>query len=434
MQVRHCVRFGVRRLRRLAAFFASFGLALNVGMASASADPLAPVVGCGQTLAASVKLTTDLVNCPADGLVIGADGITVDLNGHTIGGTNAAASEGIADDGHGGVVITNGTIRDFFVNGVGLRHAPASRVRDLTVRQIGAGGGVGVFSAGLLVSDSPSVRVENTTVVNNVQSFESDGIVVNRSPDTRLQGNRLNQNSWDGLFVLASPNARVIDNTTDGNANNGMEVNSNSESTWVVDNVASGNGNIGIAAGAMHRARIVGNTAAANGLTANAQDTGLFFFDLHDSLISGNRANRNAVGIDLFGGQHGSDHNRVVDNTTNDNTVVGLVIDSGQDGSVATSANDNTVVGNVADRNQGPFNVGAGLAVFGTGNELRANVTDANIGDGIAVSVAGNSLTDNTANTNGGHGINTGSGTIDGGHNRARDNRLQPQCVGLTCS
>jgi hypothetical protein len=184
----------------------------------------------------------------------------------------------------------------------------------------------------------------------------------------------------------------------------------------------------------MHRARIIGNTAAANGFIPNAQDSGLFFFDLHDSLISGNRANRNVAGIDLFGGLHGSDHNRVVGNTTSDNSVVGLVIDSGQDGSVATSANDNVVVGNVADRNHGPFNVGAGLAVFGTGNELRANVTTANIGDGIAVFVAGNAVIDNTANTNGGHGINTVSGTLDGGHNRARANHLEPQCVGLTCS
>jgi hypothetical protein len=421
-------------LRRIVALVATFGLALAVGVAPAVAHPLAAVVDCGQTIASSVKLATDLVNCPADGLVIGADGITVNLNGHTISGTNAAGSEGIADDRHGGVLIENGTIRDFFVNGVGIRHAPGSSVRDLTVRQIGAGGSAGVSSAGILLSDSPSARVDKSTVVNHVRSFESDGIVVVRSPDVRLEGNRLNHNSWDGLFVVFSPNTRIVANTTDANPNNGMEVNGNSDSTWIVDNAASGNGNIGIAAGAMHGARIVGNLVVANGFTANAEDFGLFFFDLRDSLISGNRANRNAAGIDLFGGQHGSDHNRVVDNITSDNTVVGLVIDGGQDGSVATSANNNVVVGNVADRNQGALSVGAGLAVFGTGNQLRANVTDGNIGDGIVVAVAGNTLTRNTANTNGGHGIDAGSGTLDGGDNRADDNRLEPQCLGLTCS
>jgi hypothetical protein len=58
-------------------------MALAVSPAAAHTNQ---AVQCGQTLTHSVKLTKDLVNCRGDGLVIGADGITVDLNGHTVDG------------------------------------------------------------------------------------------------------------------------------------------------------------------------------------------------------------------------------------------------------------------------------------------------------------------------------------------------------------
>jgi len=67
-------------------------------------------------------------------------------------------------------------------------------------------------------------------------------------------------------------------------------------------NQTSRNGNSGIAAGAMRRAVIDWNTADRNGFGMNAEDTGLFFFDLNDSEIAHNTASRNVVGIDLFGG------------------------------------------------------------------------------------------------------------------------------------
>ena len=57
------------------------------GTGSAAANSPPSTVKCGDTLTRSVKLTADLTDCPADGLVIGAAGITVDLNGHTIDGT-----------------------------------------------------------------------------------------------------------------------------------------------------------------------------------------------------------------------------------------------------------------------------------------------------------------------------------------------------------
>ena len=97
--------------------------ALAVGAAPASATP-ASTVTCGQTLTHSVRLANDLSDCPGDGLVIGAPGITVDLNGHTIDGVatqiedcdvSPFGSAGIQNSGgYDGLTIKNGTLQQFF--------------------------------------------------------------------------------------------------------------------------------------------------------------------------------------------------------------------------------------------------------------------------------------------------------------------------------
>src|SRR4051794_14730805 len=65
---------------------------------------------CGDTVTASTTLRADLRDCPGDGLVIGADGITLDLNGHAVDGDAISGGDdvGIREDGHHGVVIRHG--------------------------------------------------------------------------------------------------------------------------------------------------------------------------------------------------------------------------------------------------------------------------------------------------------------------------------------
>ena len=55
-------------------------LTLN-GAQAANTQP-----NCGDTITADTRLDGDLVDCPNNGIVIGADDITLDLNGHRIDG------------------------------------------------------------------------------------------------------------------------------------------------------------------------------------------------------------------------------------------------------------------------------------------------------------------------------------------------------------
>jgi parallel beta-helix repeat protein len=406
---------------------ASLTLAAWAVPAAAHATPASTVVTCGQTLTSSTRLANSLIGCSGDGVVIGADNITVDLAGHSISGVNAPGTEGIADDGHRGVRIQNGMIANFFLNGVGLRGAPHSAVSSLTIRKIGAGGGENDTSAGVLVKDSPNTLVTASTVANDVSAFQSDGVDVLSSAGTTVSGNRIADNAWDGMVVIASPGTRVIGNALDGNQNQGIEVNAGSDGTLLAGNQARNNVSSGLVVGAVSGARIEGNTLTGNG------DSGLFMFDLLNSRVSANRAGGNGVGIDLEGGQNGSTGNRIANNDASHNAHAGLV--------VADGANDNVIAANVSNANQGGPDDGGGIVLVAvTGNMVVGNVANRNrdVGIGVFEDQPGDStrniLKANVANANRNHGISAVDGTVDGGRNVAHRNTPPPNCVGVSCT
>ena len=83
---------------------------------------LAGPLSCGDTITVDTTLDSDLLDCPNNGIVIGADDITLDLNGHTIDGDDALVDPcpenefcdvGVANDGHNGVRIKGGDISGF---------------------------------------------------------------------------------------------------------------------------------------------------------------------------------------------------------------------------------------------------------------------------------------------------------------------------------
>src|SRR4051794_9525573 len=60
----------------------------------------ATTVACGAVITVDTRLGNDLRNCHGIGIVIGADGVDLDLNGHTVDGDGIGDVEGINVDGH----------------------------------------------------------------------------------------------------------------------------------------------------------------------------------------------------------------------------------------------------------------------------------------------------------------------------------------------
>jgi parallel beta-helix repeat protein len=384
-----------------------------------------PAIVCGQTVTHNIQLNHDLLNCPGDGLRIGANNVTIDLRGHVIDGVNAAGSVGVNDNGHSGAHVKNGTVRDFFAYGVAFQFAPGSSAQGLKISRIGAGGVDGDASAGILVKYSPWSTVSANSVSNAVSAFQSDGVDVLSSAHTVVKSNALVSNNWDGLVVIDSPNSTVQSNQLSKSGNNGVEVNSGSDAVAVTGNRADDNTLFGIVVGAVSKARVTGNTATSNG------DTGLFFFDLLDSVVSGNCLTGNGTGIVLALGQNGSTGDTISHNNASNNQT-GIVVDH---------AAHNAVLDNVANANQGAPGEGGGIIVVGaSGNVLAGNVASHNLDVGIGVfddvpgDSAGNRLSHNVADYDAAHGMDVVTGTINGGGNSAHHNTPLPNCVGITCS
>ena len=116
-------------VRRGALALAAAATLAAVAAPQASAKQLS----CGATITKDTKLTKDLVNCPGVGIRIGADDITLDLNGHTV----AAAAKrnpkahGILNKGHDHVTIKGGTVKGFGAYGVRLADAKRNVVRNM---------------------------------------------------------------------------------------------------------------------------------------------------------------------------------------------------------------------------------------------------------------------------------------------------------------
>ena len=139
-------------------------LALTAAAAMTAGTPAASAatLQCGETITADTTLQADLLDCPRHGLVIGADGVTIDLNGHTIGGDGIAATGapdvGVLSEFHDGVTIENGTIEGFDIDAY-LESAHGGRMHGLTVRD----------------SSQSGILARNSTAVTISGNHASDG-------------------------------------------------------------------------------------------------------------------------------------------------------------------------------------------------------------------------------------------------------------------
>lgn len=218
----------------------------------------AVTVTCGQLLTTNTTVSNDLTDCPADGLRIGASGITVNLNGHTIDGAEEVfASIGIRNSTFDNVVIRNGTVTDF---GTGISFqsgADSSRLQGMRVTSNRTGINVATASDNVVItgnavfantadgidmSEVDATQVMNNTVTGNGFIGIDAGFASSR---TVVTGNRALSNSVHGISIAFNvPGARVTNNIANANETRGIQV-GNAETT-VTGNTTSFNTELGI--------------------------------------------------------------------------------------------------------------------------------------------------------------------------------------------
>jgi parallel beta-helix repeat protein len=165
-------------------------------------------LGCGSLVIQDTVLTHDIGPCPGDGLVIGADGVTLDFNGHTITGTGGGAGVRTSLSAGGGSTVMGGSIQGFST-GVVLRPSSVTvHHMFLTNNSQGISGGLNNFFV-----------ISGNSVVGN-----GAGIVLRAVDDSRIEYNSVTSNRGGGIAIVGPGTSRhnrissnyVADNDGDG--------------------------------------------------------------------------------------------------------------------------------------------------------------------------------------------------------------------------
>ena len=367
----------MRSLRRIANH--GRGRLLPAGLAAAACVALlvpaaqADQVACGQVLRTSTTITNSLVGCAGDGLVIGASGITVDLNGHTIQGTGLGV--GVQNNGHDDVTIRNGALLDFdhgvvlnpgtdhnSVTGLTLARNEWSGIQlnaassnHVAMNQLSEAGDVG-----LRLTNGSS---DNAVKGNVVGSGAGDSFVVELGSHRNwFEGNVVQTSAGQALRVDASSNTMVLANEFAGSSDVGVTM-TGAPGSVVQANRIGGGGDAGVL--------MSGGTASVVRFNAFGQssDAGVVLEGMSNSLVKGNQlASAGDAAIVLRGG---SSDVRVIDNTASHASDAGIFIADGA---------ANTVRGNILTNNAHGIELAGGQQ-----NRVEFNAMEANLGLGIEV-------------------------------------------------
>ncbi len=375
------------------AFTAAAFLLVGGGRAFASH------VDCGDTIAADTTLDSDLENCPNNGVVIGAAGITLDLNGHRIDGdgTPAAGCDlqvelcdvGVLNEGFNGVTVEHGSLRQFAFGGftVGARK---NRVLDI-------GSTRNVFFGWVMVDSTRSV-IRGGAFRRNIPP-EGDGLGLFECDHVRVRHNAIRHHNGPGIHIQGSGHNLVKGNVFSRNspaiAMGGDERPAlvESDRNRIRRNQITRGGGIIVAPG---NRNVIANNRVSQAHDSIAIEKG------HGNRVTRNRvAHARGAGIRLairqppFGGVR---------------TVVARnrVRASGEDGFVVNEKERHSL--------------------------LKRNVALRSGDDGFDIVSDRVELARNRAVRNADLGIEAAPGAIDGGGNVARENGDPLQCTNILCS
>jgi large repetitive protein len=352
-------------------------------------DPaLAAHVQCGDVIVQDTTLDSDLIDCPNHGIVIGADNITLDLNGHTIDGRVESLKQetsfdpeidGVNNrDSHDGITLKNGSIKQFFF-------------------------GVKLAGSGLATEDIVlhSLTISSVTALNGfpVERFVLDDLAITSGSFSMHVGGShaasitrvvaTSPHPIGALAILAAFNAGVVERNS---FTNGGIFFTGSENV-LRDNSASSSSDAGIV---VHGER---------------------------NLVENNLLVGHTAGIGVVGSS----------NVITKNDVVGALRDGIRVGDEFSMLSPNNVI--TRNRVVGSALDGVWVRERGPGTLIARNVTSRNGDDGIDLDRAGSgtTVTRNKANNNGDFGITASSTAVDGGRNKARGNGNPLQCLNVFC-
>ena len=372
--------------------------ALGVVVALVAGASMAQTGGlsCGDTITVDTTLDRDLSGCRSTGLLIGADKITLDLNGHTVSGDGEefkACPErefcdvGVLNNGHDGVTVRNGSVRQF-ESGVLVGRARENRVLDISSSRN--------TSFGFAVFSSAQILVRGSSGSRNIAP-DGDGMGLFNSHDVRIVDNSFRRNPGPGIHVEGSTDTLIKGNLI-SHSSPGILLGGETRADRANRNQVRGN-------------RFVGNAA------------GVLLGRGNRNVIARNRFSRDGDGI-------------AIENASRNLVALNVILDARKSG-IYLGLNEPPVGGadNVIRRNVVKRSGKDGFAVRSGDHHslLIGNLARRSGDDGFDVDSSSTKLVRNRALGNDALGIAAVFGVIDGGGNQAHGNGNPAQCTNISC-
>ena len=256
-------------------------------------------------------LTRDIAGTLSDGIIIQSDGVTLDLNGHSI--LMSPGFNGIRVDLSGspsldaGVLIRNGRILGGDTGILGVWIGGSIGIREMQIGGTSSDGiNITLAQVAEMLGGSPTTEVSGVIL----EDILGDGI---RLADPRpspgclvvLTGNTLEGIGGDGIILEGCGNGKIIDNVIDGFGQSG-----NPAAGIDIDDTA------GLASPVVESNVIRGGGALSVGVLIDTGGPGLPFSIAGNTIVSNGQA-----GILVLAGT-----GRIADNIVVSNAVQGMVI------------------------------------------------------------------------------------------------------------
>jgi parallel beta-helix repeat protein len=393
------------KLRGHAALATAISLAVMLPLAFAGvvalsgANAASPQPQCGDTITTDTTLHHDLIDCPNNGIIIDADDVSLDLNGHLVDGDGTPAAgcdpsseicdTGVANDGHDGVTVEHGSVRQFDV-GVIVGEARHNRLLGISSS--------GNRFAGLGFFASTRSLMRNSSGSGSTSREDGTGMFLADSHHVRILHNSFRRNGNQGIFAPESTHNLIKGNLLSRNRG-GIEL-QKSNRNQVRRNRSVRDG-IGVLV-ALRDARR--NVIARNRIVHPTQARG-----------------GDGQGIEVPRGSH--------------NVIARNSIRDASQNAIAVGGEGVRGVGNVVRRNhiRGAGKDGVKVGAGAKRTHLRRNRASHSGDDGIDVEDRSTKLSENRAVRNHDLGIEAVRGVIDGGGNVAHHNGDPRQCTHIAC-
>ena len=296
---------------------------------------------CGDTVIADTVLTGNLTCAGTKGLIIFADGITLDLGGFTVTGTAAPFAHGIenagnqisdpAPGGFDGVTVRNGTVVGFEQ---GIR---AAKVDSFAIEHVTVTGQTSSNAIDIL--DSEDVKILNTVVFiasgapATVEAIRLESVIGATVANVAVNGGNVGVNFACGVCDgTEPPTTGQIKNSTFANNGNGILL-ANTTDAKVTENVVTNSAGSSILVGLGFLAGFPSITKVeiSKNVVTGGGSNGILLVQTSDSKVAENMVSANVGdGIRLLAGLvTGSTGNEISKNTSTGNGGFDLRHDGG---------------------------------------------------------------------------------------------------------